>query len=198
MTGLAARWPVPGLPEVRDALLAAWDRDGYHDLRHLEEVLDRVEELDAAGVVFDRVPVLLAAWFHDAVYDGRPGAEERSARWAQDMLPDPPAAEVARLVRLTELHAPFPDDRNGSVLSDADLAILAAGPRRYADYTAGVRREHAHVSDADFARGRAAVLADLLDRPRLFATEAGTRAWERAARANLAAEAARLGSGQLS
>jgi predicted metal-dependent HD superfamily phosphohydrolase len=93
---------------------------------------------------------------------------------------------------MTEHHRPFPDDRNGCVLSDADLAILAAEPVRYADYAAGVRREYAQVGDHDFAAGRAAVLRDLLDGPRLFATEAGARLWESTARANATSEIARL------
>lgn len=188
MPDLADRWPIPALHDVRDALLVAWDRDGYHDLTHLAEVLDRIDELDRAGERFDRVPVVLAAWFHDAVYDALPDAEERSAQWAERALPEPPASEVARLVRMTENHRPFPDDRNAGVLSDADLAILAADGERYADYAAGVRREYAQVPDDDFARGRAAVLRDLLDGPRLFATAAGARRWEQVARANASAE----------
>ena len=95
-------------------------------------------------------------------------------------------------MRMTAHHRPFPDDRNGCVLSDADLAILAAPPERYRDYTAGVRREYAQVADADFAVGRAAVLRDLLDGPRLFATDAGARLWESPARANVTAEIAAL------
>jgi len=185
---LRERWPVPGLDDVRDTLLHAWDRDGYHDLRHLAEVLDRVDELDASGERFDRVPVVLGAWFHDAVYDGEPGAEERSARWAEEVLPDPPAAEVARLVRMTETHLTFPDDANGCVLSDADLAILAADPGRYAAYAADVRREYAHVPEPHFRSGRAAVLRDLLARPALFHTPSARRHWERAARANVERE----------
>ena len=78
------------------------------------------------------------------------------------------------------------------MLSDADLAILAAPEERYGEYTHGVRREYASVSDEDFAVGRAAVLRDLLDGPRLFATDAGARLWEETARANATAEISRL------
>jgi len=106
---LADRWPLDAAHDVRDALMAAYAEPtrGYHDTRHLGEVLDRLDELDAAGSSFERLPVLLAAWFHDGVYDGRPGAEERSARWAESALSlagldDLVVAEVARLVRLTE------------------------------------------------------------------------------------------------
>lgn len=191
-TALADRWPLRALHDVRDELLAAWDRPGYHDLEHLTEVLDRLDDLDRAGVVFDKVPVALAAWFHDAVYDGQPDAEERSAMLAEATLPDPPAAEVARLVRMTEHHQAFPDDLNAAALSDADLAILAAGPERYERYASDVRTEYAHVGDADFNAGRAAVLRDLLAGPSLFRTPQGQSLWEESARANVTAEIERL------
>jgi predicted metal-dependent HD superfamily phosphohydrolase len=182
---------------VCDELLAAYTDPsrGYHDTRHLTEVLDRLDELAEAGTSFERLPVELAAWFHDAVYDGRPGAEERSAHWAGEVLAahaPRQVAEVTRLVRLTETHRPAADDLNGGALSDADLAILAAPPARYAEYAADVRREYAHVSDADFRAGRAAVLADLLDRPHLFHTAHARAHWEPSARGNVEAELARL------
>jgi predicted metal-dependent HD superfamily phosphohydrolase len=194
---LPARWPLAGDESVRDELLAAYadPTRGYHDTRHLAEVLDRLDELADAGTSFDRVPVVLAAWFHDGVYDGRPAAEERSAAWAESALAgaDPDlVAEVARLIRLTETHRPAPDDRNGSALSDADLAILAAPEHRYAEYVADVRREYAHVSDDDFRAGRAAVLRDLVSKPRLFHTAHAAERWEPAARANVEAELSRL------
>jgi predicted metal-dependent HD superfamily phosphohydrolase len=192
VTSLADRWPLRALFDVRDELLAAWDRPGYHDLRHLTEVLDRLDDLDRAGAAFDRVPVLLAAWFHDAVYDGRPDAEERSAMLAEATLPDPPAAEVARLVRMTEHHQAFPDDLNAAALSDADLAILAAEPERYDTYTRDVRIEYAQVADADFRAGRASVLSELLAGPSLFRTPQGQALWEARARSNVQAEIQRL------
>jgi predicted metal-dependent HD superfamily phosphohydrolase len=191
-TPLADRWPLRALHDVRDELLTAWDRPGYHDLRHLTEVLDRLDDLDRAGALFDKVPVILAAWFHDAVYDGQPEAEERSALLASASLPDPPAAEVARLVRMTEHHQAFPDDLNAAALSDADLAILAADPDRYDGYARDVRIEYSFVADADFRAGRAAVLTDLLAGPSLFRTPQGQSLWEERARANVTAEVARL------
>lgn len=192
-TPLAERWPLRSLYDVRDELLLAWDRPGYHDLRHLTEVLDRLDELDRAGAHFDRVPVVLAAWFHDAVYDAQPEAEERSALLALASLPDPPAAEVARLVRMTEHHQAFPDDLNAAALSDADLGILAADRDRYDDYVVAVRTEYAEFSDVDFRAGRAAVLGDLLAGPTLFRTPQGHALWEERARVNVTAEIERLG-----
>jgi predicted metal-dependent HD superfamily phosphohydrolase len=202
-TSLAARWPLRDHLVERDALLAAYGDParGYHDLLHLTEVLDRLDELDgspgspgpdSAGGASLR----LAAWFHDGVYDGLRGDEDRSALWAEDALADTAhAAEVARLVRLTEHHDPAPADSVGQMLCDADLAILAAERSRYDAYVAGVRRDYAHISDADFAIGRAAVLRDLHARDRLFHTSYARERWEPTARANLAAELAGLEEG---
>ena len=189
---LADRWPLPDRHALRDELLAAWDRPGYHDLRHLEEVLDRLDVLAAAGVAFDATSVGLAAWFHDAVYDGAPDDEELSAQWAERALPATYADEVARLVRMTVDHRPAADDLAGEVLSDADLGILAAPAERYDDYVAGVRADFAHVADDDFGAGRAAVLRDLLGRAYLFTTPQARELWEDAARANVERELAGL------
>jgi predicted metal-dependent HD superfamily phosphohydrolase len=192
VTDLAARWPLDDQDDLRADLLAAWSTPGrgYHDTRHLAEVLDRLDDLASAGEAFARREVVLAAWFHDGVYDGRPRPEERSAAWAARALSgaDCDAAEVARLVRLTEGHVVGGDDRNGAALCDADLAILAAPPDRYAEYVAGVRREYAHVPEDAFTTGRLAVLEALADKEHLFETSHGRAAWEPTARANLAAE----------
>lgn len=190
---LSARWPLATHDEVRDELLAAYGepRRGYHDQRHLTEVLDHLALLGC-----DEPTVLLAAWFHDGVYDGQADAEERSARWALRALPDPPATEVARLVRLTEHHRPAGDDAPGQALCDADLAILAADPVRYADYTRGVREEYAHVPDEAFAHGRAAILRELVAQPTLFHTARGEELWEKRARRNVADELATLSPGR--
>jgi predicted metal-dependent HD superfamily phosphohydrolase len=179
-----------------ERLLAAYAEPhrAYHDRRHLAEVLERVDLLaDEAG---DVVAVRLAAWYHDAVYDGTAEAEERSAVLAERDLgalgvPVDLVARVARLVRLTATHDVADDDADGAVLADADLGILAATPERYAQYAADVRREYAAVDDATFAATRAAVLQRLVRRPRLFHT-AGATAWEQRARRNVAEEVARL------
>ncbi|MGZ6753102.1 MAG: hypothetical protein ACXVEJ_06505, partial [Nocardioides sp.] len=80
----------------------------------------------------------------------------------------------------------------GCALSDADLAILAAPPERYAAYAAAVRREHAHVPDDAFRAGRAAILTDLLAKPHLFHTRHARTTWEAPARAAVAREVATL------
>lgn len=173
----------------------------YHDLAHLTAVLSVVD--DHAGHADRPELVRLAVWFHDAVYDPRStgGANERdSAALATATLttlgvPPDAVAEVARLVLLTAGHGAAPGDRNGSLLCDADLAVLARPPADYDRYTEAVRREYAHVPDELFRAGRAAVLRQLLDLPALYRLPALRNRWEAPARANLDRELATLTSG---
>ena len=194
-TLLAARSDGTVGPEpYGEELLKRWSEPQrrYHTVDHLAAVLDHVDEL--AEYAADVEAVRLAAWFHDAVYlPDRSENEERSARLAERALPEAgvPAertAEVARLVRLTVTHDPAPGDRNGEVLCDADLAILAAPPSAYAAYTAAVREEYHFVPNDAFRAGRADVLRQLLALPSLFRTPYGREKWEATARYNLSSE----------
>lgn len=183
-----------GADELGRDLLARWGEPHrrYHTASHLRRVLDAIDDL--AEHAADPTAVRLAAWFHDAVYAGRPGEDEAaSARLAADTLPavgvsGPRVDEVVRLVRLTVDHNPETGDANGAVLCDADLAILAGDPEEYAAYAAAVREEYSHVADRDFRRGRAAVLRSLLGRDPLYRTSTAAHRWEAAARHNLMTE----------
>ncbi|MDQ0775505.1 putative metal-dependent HD superfamily phosphohydrolase [Streptomyces aurantiacus] len=186
--------PAPDPSPYAENLLARWSEPQrrYHTPDHLTAVLDHVDVLEKAAD--DPDLVRLAAWFHDAVYlPDRSENEERSARLAERALPEAglsaaATAEVARLVRLTVTHAPADDDPNGQVLCDADLAVLASPADAYAAYTTAVREEYAFVPPDAFREGRAAILRQLLDLPRLFHTPHGTREWEGPARHNLTNE----------
>ncbi|MFJ6833030.1 hypothetical protein [Streptomyces sp. NPDC091209] len=197
--GDAGSGPAPG-PYAAN-LLDRWaePQRRYHTTGHLLAVLDHIDLLQAHGErAEDPAAVRLAAWFHDAVYlPDRSENEERSARLAERALAElgvraDRTAEVARLVRLTVSHDPADDDTNGAVLCDADLAILASPPAAYAAYTAAVREEYAFVPDDAFRAGRAAVLRQLLDLPRLFRTPYGEREWARPAHRNMGDELAGL------
>lgn len=188
--GAAGPDPLP----YAENLLERWaePQRKYHTTAHLTAVLDGIDVLAAHAAAPELVR--LAAWFHDAVYrPDRSENEERSAALAERALPEAgvPAgatAEVARLVRLTVTHDPADGDRNGEVLCDADLAILATGPEAYARYTSQVREEYGFVPDDLFREGRSEVLRQLLGLPRLFRTPYGAEQWEDRARRNLATE----------
>lgn len=190
------------IDDVGRALLARWSepRRRYHDIEHLRDILGYIDVL--ADHAADADAVRLAAWYHDAVFEGRPDDEERSARKAEADLGALGAAaefiaEVARLIRMTAAHNPAAGDRDGEVLSDADLASLAVPLEQYRRNSADIRIEFAHVADETFRSGRARVIAALLAAPALYRTPAARERWEQAARSNLAAELARLTDGQV-
>jgi predicted metal-dependent HD superfamily phosphohydrolase len=175
------------------AVVAAWSEPHrrYHDLAHLAAVLGLVGEL--GGAATDPAAVRLAAWYHDVVYDPRRGdneevSAERARAGLRGLVPAERVEEVARLVLLTAGHDPAPDDANGAVLCDADLAVLAGPPEAYAAYASAVREEYGHLSDAEFTAGRTAVLEHLLALPGLYRLPAVADEWTPRARANLAAE----------
>ncbi|MFC6012731.1 metal-dependent phosphohydrolase [Nocardia lasii] len=168
----------------------------YHTETHLAVMLAAIDELGGAASDIDAVRY--AAFFHDAIYAvARADNEERSADLGRDILESLGAApelveEVVRLVVLTRGHKPLPGDANGAVLCDADLVVLGGSPEQYAAYTRAIRAEYAHVPDDLFRAGRASVLRNLADQPRLFRTEMAYARYEAVARANLAAELAEL------
>ncbi|MDO5533849.1 MAG: DUF4031 domain-containing protein [Propionibacteriaceae bacterium] len=195
---LRAAWPtlLPNADALGEELLARWAEPHrrYHDVRHLASCLRALDQLGCTDPI-----VRLAAWFHDAVYEGRPGADEdASADLAAErlagLLPPGDVAEVARLVRLTATHDPDPDDTRGAALVDADLAILGSVPGRYHVYARDVRAEYSHLADDAYRAGRRAVLERLLDGP-LYRTPAGHALWSDAAQRNLTDEWARLAPG---
>ena len=189
--GALAQWELAG----RD-LLARWNEAHrrYHDERHLEDVLLSLNQLATRGEHIDAA-TLLAAWFHDAIYAGAPGEDERgSADLASRTLrmlgfDGTVTHRVGELIVATtptiQITEPPPALAH---LLDADLAIFASSETRYAQYREAVRQEYAHVPDDAFREGRATILRTYLEQPRIYRTDAARDLWETRARANLARE----------
>lgn len=169
----------------------------YHTDRHLRWVVRHVTELAADQRVDDLGSVVVAAFYHDVVYDPRASDNEAaSARVARTALQalgwhDDRIDRVADLITGTATHDVGAAERGGAdaaVLYAADLSVLAATPTKYEDYVRNVRREYAHVDDAHWVDGRRAVLRTFLDRPAIYAPRLRLDTWERRARGNITAE----------
>jgi predicted metal-dependent HD superfamily phosphohydrolase len=214
---LATRWldlaraiaPAADLDDVGVRLLDAWGEPhrAYHGLHHLAQVVDDLDGEGGSGV--EATALLVAAFFHDAVYGPRPGGvdERDSAAWLRAAL-DPEVARgrldveivaiaeavVLATARPLELSAHAPHAAAIRRFLDADFRVFASGPARYEAYVEGVRREFASVPDDAFRAGRLAFLdrlaAAIAARGRFFFQASPLE--EHTARANLERERASL------
>ena len=205
-SALARGAPAPTVDDVGHDLLSRWHEPHrhYHDARHLSEVLTAIDTLCAADSVGGRSHSVaaLAGWFHDAVYEVRPGApnEAESAALAARQLArlgvDPElTARVVAVVLDTASHDLSPAeaaDPARVVVHDADLWVLAAPVARFDEYCAQVREEYAHVPAPLYASARAEVLRPFLMREHVYRTPHALVQWEPSARENLARELTRL------
>lgn len=198
LPGLRRAWTdlLPGADALRERLLQRWQEPHrhYHNVRHLAAMLAALGSLCEGEVPR---PLALAAWFHDAVYGGSPGTDERdsaslaAAELSAAGLPAAEVAEVARLILLTVDHSPDAADVAGAQLVDADLSVLGSVPGRYHVYCRDVRLEHPNVSAEAFAAARLALVGEFAARESLFSSGAGERLWAEQARTNLRDEARR-------
>ena len=194
--GWDAAWRALGVaaPDgLHDQLLAAWSEPQrhYHTLQHLAECLALAEEL--RDEMDHPAEVILALWFHDAVYDVRAHDNEaQSAQWAERALCEAGVAADARK-RIIDLimatchgaaNAP-PASQDSAILVDIDLAILGSPERRFAEYEAQIRAEYAWVAPEVFAVKRREVLRGFLARERIYAAGTMRARFEAQARCNL-------------
>ena len=196
--------------ELGESLLQAWEQPhrAYHHSGHLSQMLTDLDRLYAHRTQAGSTPLalILAAWFHDAVYEGAPGEDERRSEQLASTSLEPLVTAgllsgdelqmVRLLVRATATHelpesADLPagyERADIQLFLDADMAILAADSVRYRRYLRGVRSEYSHFDDEAFRAGRTTFLRSILGRERIFLSEQALKLWEEPAQANLRAE----------
>ena len=201
---------LPGHTALGEDLLERYEQPHrkYHTSVHLSEMLTALKTLYKRHHTATPRAVLLAAWFHDAVYEANPGDDEAAsadlARTAltplasTGSLTNREVTAIAHLIELTASHqlADGIEEYTSGALTradaafflDADLAILAADSPRYTRYVAGVRAEYAHYTPDAFTRGRAAILQGFLNRTAIYASDTAHLLWDAPARLNLRTE----------
>ena len=200
--------------ELGESLLQAWEQPhrAYHHSGHLSQMLSDLDHLythRAQGST--PLALILAAWFHDAVYEGAPGEDERRSEQLASasleplvtagLLTEQEQQMVSLLVHATATHelpesADLPagyEPTDIQLFLDADMAILAADSARYRRYLRGVRSEYSHFDNEAFRTGRTTFLRSILGRERIFLSEEAFKLWEEPARANLRAELSEWG-----
>ena len=195
--------------ELGESLLQAWEQPhrAYHHSGHLSQMLTDLDRLYAYRTQGSTpLALVLAAWFHDAVYEGAPGEDERRSEQLANISLEPLVTAgllsgdelqmVSLLVRATATHelpesADLPvgyEPEDIQFFLDADMAILAADSARYRRYLRGVRSEYSHFDDEAFRAGRTTFLRSILGRKRIFLSEQALQLWEEPAQTNLQAE----------
>ena len=160
----------------------------YHTLEHLTECLDWWEK--TAHLAQHPAAVLLALWFHDAIYDvHRQDNEINSAILANTELEKLAIAEdtrkaVTRLILCTK-HSEVPCTADEKLLVDIDLTILGASSDRFTNYETQIRAEYSHVPKWLFTIKRRAILKKFLQRTSIYSTAYFAQQFETRARTNL-------------
>lgn len=138
----------------------------YHNLDHLVHGLTEIAvwAANTGASQADVVMLKKAFWFHDAIYggakDGKSNEEQSALLWLASGLDEVEAAQgPAALIRATDHSRPgMQAHRLQDVMLGVDLAILGQPADVYDAYSKAVRAEYAHVDDAAYRAGRAAIL----------------------------------------
>ena len=202
---IGATQPPEAIGSAGELLIERWSTPDrrFHNLRHLIDMLARVDEL--AEESHDPDIMRVACWYHGCVFSsdveevirGNGGEDETaSAAFAEADLrhlgvPMETVKRVCSLIVNLKRHMLADDDIDAQALIDADLGTLAVDPQTYTEYVRLLREEYAHIPVEEYLRGRLTIISRLLDRDHLFHSPLGQR-WEHPARENLAAEQRRL------
>ena len=202
---IGATQPPEAIGSAGELLIERWSTPDrrFHNLRHLIDMLARVDEL--AEESHDPDIMRVACWYHGCVFSsdveevirGNGGEDETaSAAFAEADLrhlgvPMETVKRVCSLIVNLKRHMLDEHDIDAQALIDADLGTLAVDPQTYAEYVRLLREEYSHIPMKDYLRGRLTIVSRLLDRDHLFHSPLGQR-WEHPARENLAAEQRRL------
>jgi len=195
-------WDLLGLTPPRGLLAELTARyaephRAYHTMQHIGECFTVLEPAESLA----RRPgeVMLALWFHDAIYDTRAHDNEaQSAEWARASLlaagADAGTAERVHGLVLATTHRAAPEDPDAQLVVDVDLSILGAPDARFAEYERQIRQEYAWVPPDAFRERRARVLGSFLERPAIYGTAHFATRLETRARQNLRRSLAQLGA----
>ena len=202
---IGATQPPEAIGSAGELLIERWSTPDrrFHNLRHLIDMLARVDELAEESHNPDIMRV--ACWYHGCVFSsdveevirGDGGEDETaSAAFAEADLrhlgvPMETIKRVCCLIVNLKRHMLDEHDIDAQALIDADLGTLAVDPQTYAEYVRLLREEYSHIPVEEYLRGRLTIVSRLLDREHLFHSPLGER-WEHPARENLAAEQRRL------
>ena len=158
----------------------------YHTAAHIVECLERMDL--AAAELTHSDSVELAVWFHDVIYQcGASDNEQQSADWfaARAAGIDAKVVDAVCAYIVSTTHGAPPREPGAQFVVDVDLSGLGMSAAAFDRDGDNIRKEFAHLNDADFFRGQNAFLQSLLDREHIYCTRFFQTMCESRARENI-------------
>jgi len=160
----------------------------YHTLDHIFGMFKTAQLHDIE--VSDAL--ILAIWFHDALYDPEKidgENETASADAARAYCQVTPGLKqydetVYQAIMDTHCHCPTRGNPISPILIDLDLWMLS-NISDYIVWRDRVRKEYSHLSEKEWVKGRMQWIGSMLARDSIYVSEYATKLMERNARLNL-------------
>lgn len=169
----------------------------YHTAVHVQELLCYFHllrpKLDYQLTLEEQRAVILAIFFHDAVYNATSSTnEDDSTKLFQSF--DATNALVDEMILATKAHGDSNDPCIAFFL-DLDLSVLGKTASAYQHYARLIRNEYSHVPHATYCEKRAEILESFLQQTFIYKTVVCRELLEEQARSNIAREIDQLRRG---
>lgn len=181
----------PDLIDVLKSLYGEAHR-AYHTWDHILALLDHFERLEW----HDPMSVEVALFWHDVIYEPLSSTNEAdsAAMMRETMIgrADNALLDRAESIVLATAKHQVPSGSNDALAQDCalfldmDLSILGAPWDEFDRYDRAIRQEFIAIPDQVFLPRRRAIMAEFLERERLFLTDTFHQIYDATARANLA------------
>ena len=194
--------------EIREFLTEAYSETHrfYHTLEHINSVLATIDEFN--DQVYDHDAIMLAAWFHDVIYNVDDRYQFNEHRSSLDLVyyldkyhPEylmtsagfKSVFTACMMILCTKSHSLETVKYTDITLSqisdisfflDADLRILSEDREKLLRFEENIRKEFSEYDDLVYNSNRKNVLESFLAREKIYYSEVGSN-WEKPARKNL-------------
>ena len=149
----------------------------YHTAVHLKEMLDYIDILYSSNTISSSqyVPMVLATFFHDVVYNPKSGTNEKDSailfeEFAKDVsLETTPSSNVVTMIHATEKHQIIPMNDPKMQMAqeyflDIDMSVLGKKSHAYLVYASLIRKEYSFVEHDTYCSKRAEILESFLEK----------------------------------
>lgn len=166
----------------------------YHNLKHLENMLQELEEVKQDVREMDSI--LFSIFYHDIIYKATKSDNEyQSALLFKKRISQTNFKQIEycfQQIEATKAHD-LSEDSDTNLLIDIDLSILGQNWEVYETYCQQIRQEYRIYPNFMYRKGRKKVLAKMLEQNQIYKTPYFIERYESFARVNMRRELEQLG-----